>query len=257
MATADAGLFAEVVKRALASREGDATIILSRAGLSDLFVAEARNTIEAAGGRVVTGAGAEALVWEGNRVTGVMVARERVDADVVISAVPWHALRRLVPAESELGRRVGLLRGAPIVSVALWFDRPVMGERFAGFVESPVHWVFDASRLHGDGVLSRVNLTISAADAWAGLASDDIVARVLAECRKHLPAAADAQVRHAFVHKARDATLRAVPESAPLRPGVASGWEGLLLAGDWTETGLPSTIEGAMLSGRRAAEAVG
>jgi squalene-associated FAD-dependent desaturase len=253
---ADAGLFAEVVRRVLGGAERDAAVVVPRVGLGALFLREAIATIEACGGTVRTGCAVAGLVWDGGRVHGVQLANgARLNADGVVSAVPWAALRHWIPGDAALGRQLGRLRGAPILNVTLWWDRAVLGEPFTGVWDSPVQWVFDVARVTGAGS-PRTAVVLSAAEAWRGVARNEVVARVRAELERILPAARGAELRHALVYNAPDATLAAEPEVVAARPGARTEWDGLVLAGGWTNTGLPDTIEGAVVSGQRAAACI-
>ncbi|MCC6353077.1 MAG: FAD-dependent oxidoreductase [Verrucomicrobiae bacterium] len=258
--SASAALFGEVVRRALVGRASDARVLFSRVGLSRLLVDRAIDIIAACGGEVRLGRAARRLVIREGRVAGVEVdgAGELV-TDAVVSALPWGALRALLPSGSDLGRRVEPLRGAPIVGIHLWFDREVCPEPFAGLLDSPIHWIFNRNAVCDLEKPSgpSVTLVISGAYDHVGAPSDDLVRMAVEECRRFLPAAREASVLHEFVYKARDATLQARPEMLPHRPGPETAWPNLFLAGDWTDTGLPSTIEGAVVSGRRAAALVG
>jgi len=214
----------------------------------------------ACGGEVRLGCAARRLIVRGGRVVSVMIEGGcELEVDAVVSALPWGALRSVVPEESDLARRLAPLHGAPLVGIQLWLDREICERPFIGFLDSPIHWLFNRNAACDMETHSgpSVALVISAAYGHVGAGSDELVALALAECRRFLPAAREAKVLHQFVYKARDATLQARPEMLDHRPGPETAWPNLLLAGDWTDTGLPSTIEGAVISGRRAAALVG
>jgi uncharacterized protein with NAD-binding domain and iron-sulfur cluster len=119
---------------------------------------------------------------------------------------------------------------APIVSTVHIFDRPILPARFVGMIGTATQWAFDRG-VHGED-LHQVGTIRSAA---------------------FRDVARDARVWNARVFKERRATMRSTPHAQPLRPSARTAVAGLLLAGDWTDTGLPPTIEGAVASGHRAA----
>jgi uncharacterized protein with NAD-binding domain and iron-sulfur cluster len=140
------------------------------------------------------------------------------------------------------------------------YDRRVTDLPFAAAVNSPVHWFFDRTDTSG---LQRdmpsgqyLAVTVSAADAIIDEPSKSIQARYVAELARLLPAAAAATVVDAFVTRERRATFRQAPGTARLRPGPTSGVDGVWLAGAWTKTGWPDTMESAVRSGIAAADDV-
>lgn len=258
--TASAALFGEVLRRAFLGRASDARVLVGRVGLSRLLVDPAIDVISACGGDVRLGCAARRLIVRDGRVAAVVIEDGReLEVDAVVSALPWGALRSVVPAASDLARRLAPLRGAPMVAIQLWLDREICDKPFVGFLDSPVHWLFNRNATCDMETHSgpSVSLLISAAYGHAGAGSDELVALALAECRRLLPNARGAKVLHQFVYRARDATLQARPDMIEHRPGPETAWPNLFLAGDWTDTGLPSTIEGAVISGRRAAALLG
>jgi len=155
-----------------------------------------------------------------------------------------------------LARVVGLaaeMRGMPIVTVHLWFDTPVLDEPFLGLLDRDTDWVFDTRHTFGAGA-SHLTLVSSGAQDIVRLSNEELRERALRDLRATVPRARDASLVHALVIRERQATFSLAP-GEPQRPDTKTVIRGLFLAGDWIETGLPSTIEGAVISGRRAAEA--
>jgi predicted NAD/FAD-dependent oxidoreductase len=226
--------------------------------LEAMYTAPARGFLEARGGEVWTNALARVMV-EGGRAVGVRArgARE-VRARSVVSTVPWFALRSLFDqAPAELGpvlSSAARMASYPIVTVNLWLDRRVLTTPFVGLPGRTMQWAFDRGAIVGPP-LSHVSLVSSGAAAIAGSGNDAIVSLALRELRDALPTARSAAVRQASVVRERKATFSLAP-GQPGRPATATLLHGFFLAGDWTDTGLPGTIEGAALSGHRAADAV-
>jgi predicted NAD/FAD-dependent oxidoreductase len=143
---------------------------------------------------------------------------------------------------------------SPIVTVNLWLDRPVTSEPFVGLPGRAMQWVFDKRALFGDES-SHLSLVSSGAAALVGRDNQALVDLALDELRGALPAARDAVLRRAVVVREKRATFSVAPGQPP-RPATRTAVPGLFLAGDWIDTGLPATIESAVVSGHRAAVAV-
>jgi len=185
-------------------------------------------------------------------------AREQVGAEGVVLALPHGETTRLLPAGSLPDQhRLAELRYSAIVNVHLTFDRRVCEWPVLAAVDSPLHWIFDRTASSGyRGPGQYLALTVSAADHLLGRRPDELIAMALAALRRLLPAAGSAEVLDALVTKERTATFAAVPGSGALRPPATTAHPGLVLAGAWTDTGWPATMEGAVRSGHAAAAAV-
>jgi squalene-associated FAD-dependent desaturase len=200
-------------------------------------------------------------VWTGARVARVSAAAggwevvadgRTVAADAVIVATPPEVAAELVP-DGVLGP-VAELGASPIVNVHLVFDRRVTDLPMAAAVDSPVQFVFDRSEssgLRGPGQCLAVSL--SAADAYLGWGAHALQAYIASALAELFPAAQQAEVVDAAVTREPRATFRGVPGTARLRPPAQTELPGLLLAGAWTATGWPATMEGAVRSGAAAA----
>jgi squalene synthase HpnD len=260
VATGSAALFATVIRRSFLGGPADSTIYLSRVGLSELFAPEIEELLEMCGGAVRVQAPVKALHFAGEKLAEIELADGTcLQPEAVVSALPWHVLRGLLPAESKLAAACRALGDAPIVSLHLWLDRPVLREPFVGFLDSPVHWIFNRDLIQG-GATRQPGHVFTAVISGAREVLDQTPAELeeltLREMRRFLPETHAAKVLHRMVYKARSATFAATPEAEELRPGAVTEWSNFWLAGDWTDTGLPATIEGAIVSGNRAARAV-
>jgi len=260
-AEAAAAPFAAVLRRGFLAGARAARFGLARAPLGPALTAPARAAIERAGGRVRTGVPIQAIDVEQGCVRGV-IARdgERIAADVVIVAVPVSALLRLLPpalADAPPYRALAVVATSPIVSVHLWTDRAVAvgdaaaGAPFVGLLETRAHWLFDCGASRAGG--TRLATVTSGARAWDGADDAAIVADVLADVRATLPALRDLACRRAHVVRERHATLSLTPAADRARPPTSTPIPNLFLAGDWVQTGLPATIESAVVSGFAAA----
>lgn len=180
-------------------------------------------------------------------------------AHAVVVAVPHPVASRIVPDEAAPQRAEwARLGSSPIVDLHLVYDQPVTESAteggFFAAVDSPVQWVFDrthAARLSSGQYLV---LSLSAADALAALPSREIVQRLLPAVGDLLPRARATQLRDVFVTREPRATFRQAPGTGRLRPPAQTALPGLVLAGAWTATGWPDTMEGAVRSGLQAAD---
>ncbi|MCC6763812.1 MAG: FAD-dependent oxidoreductase [Deltaproteobacteria bacterium] len=263
-AIASADLLAEVMVRAFFAGKNAARFVLSKVGLSDLYTHDARRFIEARGGRIETRAHVVGVGLRGGEVSHFELRDgRRLTASAYVSAVPPQGLFPLLPiavrrAVPGLGGIEGLT-SSPIVSVHVWFDRPILAERpFVGFVGTGTHWAFNRDVIAGrrDRAGGYLSFVISGARAIVDDDNDAIVARTLADLRRLVPAAAAATVRHTQVVKEKFATMSPTVASARMRPAAVTPFDNFVLAGDWTDTGLPATIESAVMSGHRAADVV-
>jgi squalene-associated FAD-dependent desaturase len=236
-----------------------ASIAFPAVPLEALYAAPAREFIAKRGGAIWTSALARVIV-EGGRAAGVRARGGRgVRARAVISAVPWFALGALadeVPAAlATIVSGAARMASYPIVTVNLWLDRRVLATPFVGLPGRAMQWAFDHGAITG-GALSYLSLVSSGAAGVVGLGNDAIIGLALRELRDALPAARAAAVRRATVVRERRATFSLAP-GQPARPAPGpTPLPGFYLAGDWTDTGLPGTIESAALSGHRAAAAI-
>jgi uncharacterized protein with NAD-binding domain and iron-sulfur cluster len=141
---------------------------------------------------------------------------------------------------------------SPIVNVHVVYDRRVTRLPFAAAVDSPVQWVFDRTGPSGLRDGQYLAISLSAADAYADVPAAGLREQFLPALAELFPAAAQARVVDCFVTRERRATMRQVPGVGRLRPGAATATAGLVLAGAWTDTGWPDTMEGAVRSGLHA-----
>jgi squalene-associated FAD-dependent desaturase len=268
-------LFHRVYRETFLRDHRASRLVFLRRGWGVLFERLARY-FEGRGGVVRRGARAEAFEIAAGRVRGVRHAQRSTEreeiragrgpearvepADAVVSAVPAPALLALLPEEWRARAPfAGLARlgRSPIVSVELWLDRVVVDRPMVGLRECEVEWVFDKGRLYGrGGAPQHLAFIVSAAYRSAPKTNADLVAAAEGALRRYFPTMAGTKVQRTLVLREPDATFASSPEAEELRPGPDSPLPGLVLAGDWTSTGLPATIEGAVRSGLRAAERV-
>jgi hydroxysqualene dehydroxylase len=249
--------FLRVLAEMFGPERAASALVLPTRPLHQMYAEPAREFIESRGGEVRVNALARIVVEHG-RVRAVDVRGERIAARRVVAAVPWFALRGLfAPPPQELGATVeaaSAMASMPIVTVNLWYDRRVMEEAFVGLPGRDMQWVFDKRLAFGESA-SHLSLVSSGAARLTLMGRDELTALAAREVAEALPGVRGATLVRATVVREKQATF-SLAAGQPPRPGTRTPVGGLVLAGDWIETGLPGTIESAVVSGHRAAEMV-
>jgi squalene-associated FAD-dependent desaturase len=249
--------FVRVLGELFGPRPADSAIGLPVVPLDELYAEPARRYLESRGGEVRLRTRGRVVVDDGDRVTAVIAGDERLEAKFVISAVPWFAFNRIWSADVPdamrgTDSRAAATRSSPIVTVNLWLDAPSFDDTFVGLVGGPMHWIFNKSAIYGDRT-AHLSVVSSGADAIAALSNDEITRATMDQLQRALPEMRARRVVRSVVVREQRATFSLAP-GAPQRPRAETPVRGLYLAGDWTDTGLPGTIEGAVRSGHVAAK---
>ena len=261
---ASLSLAAMVFRTGLLTDAAAADIGWSQVPLGELHGDAGRLALERAGVEVVTGAPAGAIRQSGGaanadgdgqdrptRFTVTFGGSER-PADAVVVAVPHTALADIpgVPVAADVAARLGV---SPIVNVHVVYDRPVTDLEMAAAVDTNVQYVFDRTASAGLDRGQYLAVSLSAADAEMGLPAEEVKARTLAALAELFPRSRQAHVVDVLVSREPAATFRGSPGSRRVRPPSLTDVPGLVLAGAWTDTGWPATMEGAVRSGHTAA----
>lgn len=258
---ASAAMLAVVLDRAMLASRDEATPIRADLPLHDVLVEPLVEAILARGGEVRTGVRATALeAASGQETLTIETSRqERVLAPRVVVAVPPWEIGPLVqglPALAPLAAPAEALGHSAIVTAEVWFDRPVLPWSMAALPGSRWHFAFRHPVRPGTEARQRVSLVASHADDLLGRPGPELVHGALRDLVARLPESASARPVHSQAIQVARATFRAIPGQRDLRPRAVTPLEGVVLAGDWTATGLPATLEGALRSGREAAARV-
>lgn len=257
--TADATLLIEVLQRAFFGGREASQMLIPRNGLSELL-APFVPYVQSHGGQVMLSTSVESLKYHAETSTVSVIAEgKEYHADTIISCIPSFALQRIA-SPSLLGEHTYSLLGdmvfSPIVSLYLWFDRDFMGDiRFCALLQTVTQWVFNRRLLCEcsdelrEQYPGHIALTISAGTQIVGEQAESVVALCLEELRRCFPGASDATLLSWKVIKEKQATFLAIPPIEARRPEQKTYAKNFFLAGDWTKTGLPATLEGAAQSG--------
>jgi squalene-associated FAD-dependent desaturase len=279
LARTDARFGIDVFWKAFLGSRGGYRVGIPSVPLVELYEG-CRAAVAGHGGEVRLRCGVrEIRVRDKNFAGAVLEDGSEIPADACIAAVPHDALPKLLPeamrADGEPLAGLQRIKSSPITGVHLWFDRPVMTEPFLALLDHTTQWVFNKSRLHGNGGTSEANsgprketgssagangqylqLVISASYDLVPRSRQEIIDLCLRELADVLPATRGAKLLKATVIKEVNATFSPEPGVNRWRPGQEIGVKNLCLAGDWTRTGWPGTMEGAVRSGYLAAEAL-
>jgi zeta-carotene desaturase len=255
--TAAAPPFAAVLAQMFSGAPRDAALALPVCPLDELYAEPSRRFIESRGGEIRIGCPARIHLQNG-QATQVEARGNRFAAGAIVAAVPWYAVSELFIGDTApldaTRRAAAATQASPIASVNLWLDRGILKTPFLGLPGRSMQWAFDKGQMF-ESDSSHITLISSGADGVMALQNDELIALALRELRDALPEARAAKVLRASVVRERRATFSIAP-GQPKRPATQTAVPGLVLAGDWVDTGLPATIESAAISGRRAAEAL-
>jgi squalene-associated FAD-dependent desaturase len=237
--------------------------------LSDFYMAAAR-LIESRGGKVQLRASVEAITQEQGGRWRVNIADTGYVADSIVLALPFEQTQRLLPAirlneqysvlntRDELELKVARQVHSPFTSILLWFDREITDLDHAWLLDTTIEWFFHKSRIrqYAPEKGSYVELVIAGSRAQLSMTREEVLSGALNELHLFFPEVKRAKLVKSGVLKEARATFSVVPGLDRFRPQQATEWPGLYLAGDWTATDWPSTMEGAVRSGRLAAGAL-
>lgn len=190
---------------------------------------------------------AQEVTIENGRVKAVKVGGNAVTADAFIFAVPFERLAPLLPG---IEINLGPFRHSPITGIHLWFDRPITGLPHATLLDRTIQWMFNKAEGR------YIQLVVSASRGLTEMGRNEVIELAVRELQDFFPIVKEAKLERAHVVKEVRATFSATPEVEAVRPLNKTSIPNLFLTGDWTKSGWPSTMEGAVRSGYLAAEAV-
>ena len=237
-----------------------------RVPLSEMY-GEVAIAIEREGGKIHLRSTVDTLCHdEETRRWRLRVGEQVEEFDAVVLALSFDGMEKLLPALPEgaprdrLQKRLAGFSHSPLTGIHLWFDREITPLNHAVLLDTTVQWLYNTSRIQPERQSMRgghlIELVVSASKSLVPMERQAIIDLALRELALFFPAMQEAILLKAAVVKELRATYSIVPGLDDLRPTAESGWAGLMLAGDWTATGWPSTMEGAARSGYLAAEAV-
>lgn len=265
LARTDARYGLDVFWKAFLCNRSGYLVGIPRVPLGELYEG-CRARIEQRGGEVLCRAAVRGLKDADGKIAAVAMDGRQLSADFYILAVTHEAALELLPEPIVVNepafRNIRNLRASPITSVHFWFDRDVMAEPFVTLLDRTTQWIFNKSLLTegpqegGQGAGRYLQSVISASYELVDRSRQEIIKLCLGELQQVLPESRQARLLKATVVKEMAATFSPQPGADRWRPSQRTPLPNLFLAGDWTATGWPATMEGAVRSGYLAAEAI-
>jgi squalene-associated FAD-dependent desaturase len=243
---ASAATFAGILKKIFLRGRRSATIVLPAKGLSETYCISAQKFIEQNSGTVSFSEKVENLQFESGRLVRIKTSKRNIeDFDFVVSAIPLFAFEKVVKDVKDFTHLS--LKYSPILSFHIWLNINRLNRDFYGLINSRIHWVFNHS--------SHITLVISDASDLIELSNEELIEIAGNELSKFMNIPSDEIISYKVIKEKR-ATF--IPSNNILgqRPSSVTKFSNFYLAGDWVETGLPSTIESAVKSGRMAADLI-
>jgi zeta-carotene desaturase len=255
---------AKVLREVLLFSARGGAMGIPRIPLSELY-GHAIEYITARGGEVHLRTSAESFQQSGSQWTVATSDGQSFASDAIILALSFEAAARLIAAlpqndaSRQLAANLAAFGHSPITSIHLWFDRDITPLTHAALLDATIHWLYNKSRLQPtrrDSSEHYIELVVSASKSLVAMQRQEIIDLAMRELALFFPAVKQAALLKAAVTKEVRATYSIRPMLDSIRPAAHSPWSGIYLAGDWTATGWPSTMESGVRSGYLAAEAV-
>lgn len=240
---ASADLFIKILKEIFLKGKKNSLIILPVSGLTESYCNPAENYIIKNNGVISKGELVEGFNYFKNTITGIITDKRNIkDFDYVISALPYYSLKKILPQVKELP-----FRYSPIISAQLVLKNNKMEDTFWGLIDSPVHWIFNRG--------THLSIVISSAHNFVNLENETLKKIILDELFEYTPLREE-DILTCRILKEKKATF--IPESDILdkRPPLNTTFSNFFLAGDWVQTGLPATLESAVLSARMVTDII-
>jgi zeta-carotene desaturase len=255
---------AKVIRELFLNSAAAGTMGMSSAPLNELYSGAKQYLLER-GGEVLFNASVEGAAWDEETSQWTLTTRagDQV-ADFLVLALPFEATGKLLPVMppangvEQLANQIVRQQHGPICSVHLWFDRDITDLDHAVLLDRQIHWMYNKSRLQPwrKSKGSYLELVVSASHEFAALGREEAIELSLRELAEFFPVVAAAKLEKAVLVKEVRATFTVPPGIDAARPHAVSPWPNCVLAGDWIQTGWPSTMESAARSGHLAAEAI-
>jgi len=241
-----AKIFVDILKEIFFSGNNAASIILPKLGLTDTYCSNALRFIESRSGKISFSEEVIGMEIKDDRVVGIITSNRVInDFDFIVSAVPLYSLKKILNNNDFLNELS--LDYSSILTVHLFLKKNRFENTFYGLIGSPVQWVFNKG--------THLTIVISNADAYLETSKEDVFEIVMAELKKYFNLD-KSEVDSFRIIKEKRATFIPSNDILDKRPGSVTSYKNFFLAGDWVNTGLPATIEGAVKSGKLAAETV-
>lgn len=246
---ASAELFIEMIKIIFFSGKDSSNIIIPNTGLSEALIYPAENFIKNKGGKIVTSERVIKIEFENGKASKVLTSkREIIDFDYLISAITSDQLLKIIPDNIIEKLNIPSLQYSSILSVNLWLSKKLLKEKFYGIVGGKFHWLFNKGEY--------ISLVKSVADDLIFSNKNDLIEIAISELKKYFTILTDTEIIDSKIIKERKATMISDVNSIKKRKKMNHNFNNLFIAGDWTNTGLPGTIESSVKSGRMISDMI-
>lgn len=256
---ASALLFARSLRSTFLGKKSDSALLIPTVGQTELYATPAEEFLKRHKAKIFLNAQVEKIICKNGKAIGIEVGGKLIKAERIISTVPYFALQSLLPDDvqrTEPFNHLHRFKSSPIVSIHLWFEKELMEEDFVGLIDMKLQWIFNRRKIIGSppaGGLQLISAVISGAHEEVKLSKEELVELAMKDLHKIYPKTQNSKPKTSVVIKEKRATFSPTNDIEPFRPNTVSPVHNLFLAGDWTNTGLPATIEGAVMSGFVAA----
>ena len=244
LSEASSKMFVKVLKEIFLNGNKASTIVLPKKGLSELFSNPAVKYLKENDAEIGLSEKVIAIETDNEKVIKIKTdKRDITDFDYVISAIPFYSLQKVFPELPFLKSVTENIETSPIITIHLWLDRNILEDEFYGLIDSKIHWVYKNK--------NHISVVISSAEKMIDLDSGKIFNICVDELNKYFPKFHTVKVLSYKVLKEKRATFKSTPQSDEARKKIKSPYKNFIFAGDWTNTKLPATIEGAILSDKK------
>lgn len=246
---ASALIFAEILKRIFFDGNQSATIVISKVGLTELYVEPSIKFLTEKGSELKLSEKVTKFETDGNKIVRVLTEKNIYENfDYIVSAIPTYALSRILENSKIKSLPIPNLEYSPILNVHLWLENNPFTEAFYGLLGSHIHWIFN----RGD----HISITISSAESLMNCSDEEILDLIYSDLEIFFPIFKPSLVKDFKVIKEKRATFIPDISSVYNREEINSPFDNLLLAGDWTNSFLPATIESAVLSAKQVLDKI-
>ncbi len=243
---ASAKVFTDILKEIFLTGKRSSKIILPKKGLTESYVDSVQNYILTKNGRINCGEVVIDILIENDNAIKVITNKNKYsDFDFIVSAVPYFAFARFL--EKKILSSMPEFNYSTIVNIHIWLKENNLKEKFYGLIDSPVHWIFNKG--------NHLNLVISDADYLKEKSSEEIFEIAKTELKKFIKIDSENILTYKVIKEKR-ATFVPTNDIINKRPSIKTSVKNLLVVGDWVDTGLPSTIESAVKSGKMVSEII-
>lgn len=246
---ASAEAFVKLLSKMFLNGNKASTIVLPKVPLSRLFIDPAIKYIELRSAKCSVSESLKSISTSQNEIIKITTnKREITDFDYLILAIPHHAYKNLKSNTKILNDININMPTSPIITLHIWLKKELFEYKFMGLINSQIHWIFRNK--------DHYSIVISASDKYTELNNSEIFNLLILEISKYFPTFSNNDVLDYKIINEKKATIKCTIENEKIRGNINSPYNNLLFAGDWTNTDLPGTIEGAILSGKNAANII-